>query len=82
MNAAPQISSGASGVASDLLWLKRDALAENAALIASLAISLEQSALRGHDYESEIHARQIRVVLIAAIELVKELRATRKGGDE
>ncbi|PPQ40466.1 hypothetical protein SAMN06265338_102225 [Rhodoblastus acidophilus] len=83
LSAAPTLqSASAPRVASDLIWLKRDALAENAALLASFALSLEQSAMRGHDYESEIHARQLRAVLLQIIELVKELRASGQGGEK
>jgi hypothetical protein len=54
-------------------WIRRDSIAECGALIVSLGISLEEAAWRGSDATAETTLRQIRKVLIQAIEIFKEI---------
>jgi hypothetical protein len=57
------------------MWLLRDAMQEYSGLLESLAVSMGQAAWRGHNIETCVHARQARLVIIKAMEVVKELEA-------
>jgi hypothetical protein len=57
----------------DADWLRRDALVEYAGLIASLAVSLEEAAMRGSDTLAAFHLRQIVTVAKAASQTMAEI---------
>jgi hypothetical protein len=54
-------------------WLYRDGLRELAALIQSLAVRLDQAALRGQDTLARAHIADLRRGLLEAIDTLKRL---------
>jgi hypothetical protein len=76
MNAPLHPLPQASGEARE--WLYRDAVAEYAAILESLSVSLREAAYRGADALAEAHMRQIIETTKATAATVRELRGARR----
>lgn len=56
-----------------LQWGYRDALREHGELLESLGVSLREATYRGDDVTARVHVAQARLVVIAAVGVVKDL---------
>jgi hypothetical protein len=58
------------------LWLNLDAIREMAEMIESLAVSTRLAAWRGSPEACGVHLRQMRLALIEAISIFKEIEGS------
>lgn len=79
MNEAVLTLQNPASVREALQWGYRDALREHGELLESLGVSLREATYRGDDLTARVHVVQARLVVIAAIDVVKDLEKVNAG---